>query len=338
MAKKTWRAGILGCGDFLRLNVEELRKSERIAVKTLFDPDAARARSYAKQFQAEVVDNAEGILDSPDIDLALLFMPPWARKDAFVRAAEAGKQILTTKPLGPTAADCAAMVRAGEKNKTHSGVMYNRTANSVVQSLRKLFDGGKIGRLGLFKQDWIHHYPQWNAWALDPTKNGGPFMDAMIHNLNIARYLMARPAVQATFFGDSHAHELTCNDTEFLKLDFAGRGAAHLFITWAADLGVQSTEGNYREHIDLLYLVTDKGWRVTLEGGQIVASRDGKNQNFPVEPIRGTVYDRFLETVEAGKANPADIPTVREAFEDIRIIRDASASPGRQVAIDLSLP
>ena len=335
MSGKIWQVGILGCGDFLRLNVDELLGSERVKLKTLYDPDASRAQTYAPRLKAKVVDNAEAILDDPSIDLTLLFMPPWVRKDAFVRAAEAGKQILTTKPLGSTVEDCAAMVRAAERHKTRCGVLYRRTASKTVESLRRLFDGDKIGKLGLYKQDWIHHYPQWNTWTLDPAKNGGPFMDAMIHNLNVSRYLMARPPLRSTFFGDSHAHELPCNDTEFLKIDFADRGAAHLFITWAADLGVQSTEGNYREHIDLLYMVTDRGWRVTLEGGQIVASRDGKKQSFTIEPIRGTVYDRFLWAVEVNAANPSDIPTVREAYEDICIIRDASAIPGQPVPIHL---
>ena len=214
--------------------------------------------------------------------------------------------------------------------------MYMRTGGAQFETLKRVFDSGQIGRLALYKQDWIHHYPQWNDWALDPEKNGGPFMDAMIHNLNIARYLMGRPATAATFFGDSHAHDLPCNDTEFLKLDFQSRGSAHLFITWAADLRVDSTEGNYREHIDLWYMVTDQGWRVTFgkdDNGEAawVASREGGTQCFPIEPIAGgTAFDRFAECVRTGRPLPSDIPGIAEAAEDIRIIRQAMAHRTKQ--------
>jgi hypothetical protein len=80
---------------------------------------------------------------------------------------------------------------------------------------------------------YLHHDPQWNTWALDRDKNGGPFMDAMVHNLNIARYLMGRPMTACTFFSDSHAHQLPCADTEAMKCDFADNGAT-LFDAFAA--------------------------------------------------------------------------------------------------------
>jgi predicted dehydrogenase len=160
-------------------------------------------------------------------------------------------------------------------------------------------------------------------------------MDAMIHNLNIARYLMARPVTRAAFFGDSHAHDLPCNDTEFMKVDFEDRGSAHLFITWAADLEQTSLEGNYREHIDLFYMVTDQGWRVTeTEGGKIEASREGVRKVFEIEKLGDSVFDRFANTLDSGGELPSDIPSIREAYEDIKLLRDAMASPGATIKAD----
>ena len=45
-------------------------------------------------------------------------------------------------------------------------------------------------------------------------------MDAMLHNLNAARYLMGRRVVGRVFFSDDHTHSLACDDTQFLKVDF----------------------------------------------------------------------------------------------------------------------
>jgi predicted dehydrogenase len=189
-----------------------------------------------------------------------------------------------------------------------------------------LLDSGEIGKLALYRQDWLHHYPQWNTWALDPAKNGGPFMDAMIHNLNLARYLMGRPITGATFFSEKLVHpELACADTETLKLQFADNGSALLFITWAADLAVYSTEGNNREHIDIFYLVSDRGWRITkerVEGkAQIVASRAGERKTWPADDLSGSVFDRFAAVIETGEALPEDIVSLGMAAEDIRLLR-----------------
>ena len=77
--------------------------------------------------------------------------------------------------------------------KVRRGVLYGRSGDGFACMARQALASGEIGTLALYRHDWLHHYPQWNTWALDPAKNGGPFMDAMIHNLNLARYLMARP-------------------------------------------------------------------------------------------------------------------------------------------------
>jgi predicted dehydrogenase len=334
------KMGIIGCGDFLRWQAGDISRSSSVSVHSLFDTRAEQAKMYADKLGGTVRNSAEDIINDPAIDTVCLFVPPWVRKGLLTSAMKAGKHVLTTKPLGPTVAECAAMVRAVSP-KLRCGVLYRRSGNAVIETYKKIFESGEVGRLALYKQDWIHHYPQWNTWALDPKKNGGPFMDAMIHNQNIARYLMGRKATRVTYFSDHHAHELPCADTEFMKLDFEGGGAAHLFITWAADLAVYSTSGNDREHIDVCYMITDKGWRLT-EGERdgkhaIIASREGKEKVFPIVSLGGSVYDRFIESARSKSPLPADIPSVREAYEDIKLVRDAEKSRGKMAKVSFAL-
>jgi hypothetical protein len=99
---------------------------------------------------------------------------------------------------------------------------------------------------------------------------------------------------------------------------------------------VTSTEGNYREHIDITYFVTDKGWRVTFEGAEIVASKDGHKKTFPYQALPGTTYDRFIQSLEAQSPMPRDFADVREAAEDIRIIRTGERNKGQRVGLQRS--
>jgi predicted dehydrogenase len=320
------KLGILGCGDFLRGQEEALQASERVQVQAVYDPNLERARGWGERLGATAAGSEQEILDDPEIDLVSLFVPPWLREDLFVRAADHGKHLLPTKPLGNTVAACDAMVEAVRRNGVRCGVLYRRAGEPWFDTVKSILESGRFGKLALFRQDWIHHFPQWADWALDPEKNGGPFMDAMIHNLNIARYFMDRPMKTATWFSDTLAHpDLPCPDTESLRVDFEGGGVAHLFITWAADLAVHSTEGNFREHIDLLYLVTDQGWHITEESrdGQayVRVSRLGEDEWIEPEPLPGTHYDRFADAVETGAPNPRDLPDVENAAEDVRLIR-----------------
>ncbi|MFO8008287.1 MAG: Gfo/Idh/MocA family oxidoreductase [Candidatus Brocadiia bacterium] len=337
---KTYRMGILGCGDYLRWRWRSISRSERVEVTALYDLERSRAEDYAARLGGRAVGSDADVLEASDVDIVCLFVPPWARRELLLRAAAAGKHILATKPLAPGVQECADMVRAVEGN-VRCGVEYRRVEDAFIETCKRIFDGGELGRLALYRQEWLHHYPTWNEWATDPDKNGGPFMDAMIHNQNTVRYLMGRPATHCTFTSETLAHpDLRCADTESMVLDFEG-GSAHLFITWAADLEVFSTEGNDREHIEFFYMVTHRGWRITDEstddGRRIVACREGERREFEPQAPARTVYDRFVEAVENDAPLPRDLPGIREAYEDVKILRDGERRPGQRHPVDLAL-
>lgn len=337
MDQTTIRLGIIGCGDFLRLQAPGIQRSKGLEVAAVFDPDPLRSRKYAELLGARTSASAQELITAADVDLVAVFVPPWIRKDLLIAVVQAGKHVITTKPLAATVEDCDAMIGAAEEAGVACGVIYNRSEDAVAQTLKEVLESGRFGRLALFKQDWLHHYPSWNDWALDPERNGGPFMDAMIHNLNTCRHLMGREAVAGTMYSERLAHpDLPCADTEFLKLDFAGNGSAHLFITWAADLAVYDTSGNNREHIDIWYAVTDQGWRIFLEwkGDQpvLVATRDGRKEEIPVRPVPETPYECMARAMHEKRQPAGLLPTLREAREDIRIIRETGAATGRRIS------
>lgn len=331
---KPYGLGVIGCGDYLRIESGGIAGSKKVKLVSLFDVDASRAKAYAAKLGGKVAATADDVIRDPNVDIVCVFVPPWARRDVIVQAAKAGKHILTTKPLAPNVEDCSAMADAVKQAGVYCGVAYRRTGSADIETLKKILDGGELGKLALVRHDWIHHYPQWNNWALDPARNGGPFMDAEIHNMNYTRYLMGRPATHCTFFSHNLAHpNLACADTEGMTLEFQDGGVAYLFITWAADLKVASLEGNYREHIDITYFVTDQGWRITTEGGKIVASREGKTKEFPLVGPAGTVYDRFVTSVETKSPLPSDLVSIQTALEDIRILRAGAEHPGVRVKL-----
>lgn len=333
---KPLRLGIVGCGDFLRLQEPAINATPAFTVAALFDPALDRARSYAAKWPgSRVCASATEVIESSTVDVVGIFVPPWTRRPLMEQAAAAGKHIITTKPLATTLTECEATIAATERTGVKAAVIYGRSESRFVESFKRLLDSGCYGQLALFKQDWIHHYPQWNNWALDPAKNGGPFMDAMIHNLNAVRYLMGRPVLRGTFFSDRHAHpDLPCADTEFMKLDFAGSGSAHLFITWAADLKHEAG-GNYREHIDIFYAVTDQGWRITsqdtTQGQALAASRLGKTELIPFEASAENPFAEFGRWIGGEIERPRLLASLREAAEDIRIIGQTSSEPGKLI-------
>jgi len=62
------KLGIIGCGDFLRWQSGALKSSTRMSVAKVFDPDAARAASWADRLGATTAASAEAIIADPSID------------------------------------------------------------------------------------------------------------------------------------------------------------------------------------------------------------------------------------------------------------------------------
>ena len=165
------RIGIIGCGDFLRLRAADLLSSRQVEVKLLYSPvNSANAERYAEIFGAKAADSPEAIINDPEIDVVCVFVPPFVRKEYVLAAAKAGKHIVATRPLAAVLSDAREMTEAVEQAGVRCGVIYRRTNNPVIEAYKEIFSGGEFGKLALYKQDWLHHYPTWNRWATDPKK------------------------------------------------------------------------------------------------------------------------------------------------------------------------
>ena len=72
----TYTIGILGCGDFLRWQSDSLKNSPSIKVGALFDPDKARAESFAADLGGKAVDDSDVIFNDPEITTSWLSYVP----------------------------------------------------------------------------------------------------------------------------------------------------------------------------------------------------------------------------------------------------------------------
>lgn len=321
-----YRAGLLGCGDFTRIQTPGLLRSEHLRVTRVYDPNPQAAKAVAERLHAAVADSAEAIFDDPAIDIALIFTPPFTRRALVEQAVAAGKRIITTKPLASTLEDARAITDATGDGRCL--VIYKRTGDAGIQSLKKLLVSQEVGDLVLYRHDWVHHYPYWAPWALDPKKNGGPLVDAVIHNLNTVRHLVDRDVVGVGYHGYRLTQTFAIPDTELLVLDFAGGATAHLFITWAADLAIYDRKANDRERININYLVTNERYLVRFETRDarpvISATRDGHVRLYPVEAHPLSIYDRYVDDIETGR--PLET-TSQEAYRDLELALYATAHP-----------
>lgn len=317
---KIMKAGLIGCGDYLRWEVDPLNESKFLKVKSTFDLDSKKSERIAGLINATAVTSDDAIFDDPEIEVVLIFTPPWVRKGIFKKAVNSGKHIITTKPFGSNLNDANELFNMVD-GKVQCAVFYGRSGNAAVEMMKKIFNSDEIGNLALYKEDWLHHYPTWNQWATDPEKNGGPFLDAMVHNLNKSRYLIGSKVKDVKFISNNFTQSLKCNDTEMMKVDFDNGASSVLFITWAADLEVFDQDGNDRVHYGIQHLITSKGWYVTEETINnkpvIKAVKEKEVKIWEVEDLPYTRYDNFAVQVQNGEVLDSN---VADALIDMEIM------------------
>jgi predicted dehydrogenase len=329
------RLGVLGAGDFTRRETPALLASRRVRVAAVYDPRPEAAQAAAERLSARRAESAEDLVSAGDVDAVVVFTPPFTHRPLVEQAVAAGKRVITTKPLAPNVADARRIAELTADGRCL--VVYKRVGSPQHHALRALFFSGEVGRLVLYRHDWAHHFPYWVPWALDPEKNGGPLVDAMIHNLNAVRDLVACPVAGLTYHGYNLTHQFPVPDTESLVVDFASGATAHLFITWAADLAIHDAQANARERVDVQYMVTSTGHLVrfeTREGRAVLAAtREGRVSIWPVPPLPETHYDRWVRDLEEGR--PVEC-SAQEACRDIELLHAAFSSPGRRVEASVS--
>lgn len=150
------RWGILGTAGIARKNWKAIANSGNAVVTAVASRTEARAQEYIDENQAQVafatppraIAPYEAMLEADDIDAVYIPLPTGLRKDWVIRAAKAGKHVLSEKPCGASAADVAEMIAVCKEHGVQfmDGVMFMHSAR--LPQLRKVLDDGEsVGQL-----------------------------------------------------------------------------------------------------------------------------------------------------------------------------------------------
>jgi glucose-fructose oxidoreductase len=126
-------------------------------------------------------DNFDRIADNPDIDIVYVVTPPALHREYVVRAAQAGKHVISEKPLATSVADCDAMIAACHDAKVRFSVGYRLFFDPYHGELRRLAKDGDYGPLNRMSGQFSFVAPGW-IWRIDKRlAGGGPMMDLGIY-------------------------------------------------------------------------------------------------------------------------------------------------------------
>ena len=182
--------GIIGCGDIARAryfpSVDALPDFVLVAAcsRTMATAEAAAAR-YGGRAYADV----DACLADPRVEAVIIATPHPSHAELTVKALEAGKHVLTEKPIATSPADAARIRSAAERTDRVFMPLPFDALPPVVEA-RRLMRSGAIGRVTSADAVLAHLGPVHAPWFLDRDKaEWGVMADLGIYLVGALTYL-----------------------------------------------------------------------------------------------------------------------------------------------------
>ncbi|MFC4793104.1 Gfo/Idh/MocA family protein [Hymenobacter endophyticus] len=332
---------IVGLGKFAQEQMMPAFKDckhARITALVSGSPD--KAKKLATEYGVDTkniysYDNFDSIKDNPAVDVVYIVLPVGMHAEYTVRAAKAGKHVLTEKPMANTPEDCQKMIDACKKANVKLMVAYRAQYEpfnlEAIARIRK-------GELGKVMQITADH-----GRIVDPTGDkadtwrvqkklagGGSLMDLGIYSLNATRYLTGEEPVEVTALEMSDKADPRFKEVED-RIHFTLRFPSGILATCTSSY---STEGvkRYRVFGDKAWLDLDPATDY-YEHKMVIGDKDGQQQPKIKEGNQfAAELDHMAECVLQNKTpkTPGE-----EGLKDVRLIMAIyeAARTGKKVKV-----
>jgi predicted dehydrogenase len=175
------------------------RNSELVA---LVSGETKKLKQLGRRYGVAHVGSYEdfdSMLASDLFDAVYIALPNDKHRDFTLRAARAGKHVLSEKPMAVSARDCEAMIRATRDAGVKLMIAYRLHFERANLEAMQLARSGRLGEPRFFSSDFAMQVSEDNI-RLERERGGGPLYDIGIYCINAARFMLdAEPtAVWAT--------------------------------------------------------------------------------------------------------------------------------------------
>ena len=305
--KTMLKVGLLGAGRIAGVHATAISShpgSELVAVSDFY-PETAQKLAAAHGCAARTT---EEIIADPSIDAVLIATPTDTHSDLIEAAVASGKAVLCEKPVDLSlerARACRANV-AGSAKPIMIG--FNRRFDPNFGSLKTALDAGEIGKAELLSITSFDPAPPPVAYV---KVSGGLFRDMMIHDFDMANFIMGEAPVTvmatASSIVDPEIGKAGDVDTVVVTLTYADGRIAVIKNSRRAAYG-------YDQRVELLGSEGLLQAHNMLQNTVVKSTRDGvtgaKPTYFFLErymPAYSIEWNAFVEAVTGGSPVPVSL-------------------------------
>ncbi len=193
------KIGLLGCGRIGQVHARSIAQLDSAHLTAVADASPAAAQAVAVRSGAKVA-TAEDILADPNVDAVIVATPTDTHYDLIHAAARAGKAIFCEKPVDMSAARIRECIVAVEDAKVAFMTAFNRRFDTGFAQLQARIRAGEIGQVELVIITSRDPAPPPIEYI---RRSGGIFRDMMIHDFDMARFLLGEEPLGVFAVGEA---------------------------------------------------------------------------------------------------------------------------------------
>ncbi len=193
----TVRLGLLGAGRIGQTHARSVPHIDGAELATVFDPDERAAQAVTQLTGARSAP-VEDILADALIDAVIIGTPTDLHAQQIEAAARAGKAIFCEKPIDLDVARVRGCLDVVKAENAPLMIGFNRRFDPHFRAVRRQIEDGTLGTVELVQ-----------ITSRDPApppidyirRSGGLFKDMMIHDLDMARFLLGEEIAEVSATG-----------------------------------------------------------------------------------------------------------------------------------------
>jgi predicted dehydrogenase len=298
-----------------------IKKRPQFKVKTVWDPNPAKAAKRAEELGATANTDYKAIYADPAIDAIIICSETKLHEHLVLPAAAAKKNLFVEKPLGFDAVDAAKMADAIQQTGVLFQTGYFRRGDPVHLFLKDQIAKGSFGKITRVRASnchsgalggWFDSKPadpvsDWR-WMADPTLAGcGAFGDLGTHMLDILIWLLGDVSAATASLDTGTGRYSNCDELGEALFRFKSGAIGTLAAAWTdvADpisLVVSGTEGYAYVLNGQLYFTSKH-----------VQGADGQQPWASLPERVPSGFEAFLDALE-GKRHPTLVTAGEAAY------------------------
>ena len=229
------RNAIVGCGRISKNHFGAIEKhAQDMELAAVCDNNPAVLAAHVAQYQVPGYRSLAELLEMTDCDLVTICTPSGLHPHMVIEAAQAGKHVMTEKPMATRWMDGLAMIEACDAAKRRLFVIKQNRRNATLQLLKRAVDEKRFGKIYMVHLNVFWTRPQeyydsakWRGtWEMD----GGAFMNQASHYVDLLEWLIG-PIADVQAMTGTLARDIEVEDTGVLNVRWRNGALGSMAVT-----------------------------------------------------------------------------------------------------------